>query len=710
MTKQLPKLSAAAVLGALILAVTGGIIPAQQPGAQSGPSAPPADPNTPDGVEVLARGPVHEAFATTAEAPAIPPIVAKQPPEPIEELPPDQKPEGENVQWLPGYWHWDDDDSRFIWISGFWRSVPPGRIWVPGSWREVRGGWQWVPGFWQEPNPQQPQQPQIQYVPQPPQSVESGPSVAAPTATSIYAPGSWVWRGRFVWRPGFWIEHRPNWVWVPAHWRWTPVGFVFVDGYWDFPLANRGVLYAPVAFTQPVFVQPSFVFTPAYVVSEPCMVGALFVRRGWGCYYFGDYFAPRYTTVGFSAWCGTVGGGGGFAIGFGVGRTWGYDPLWSYYSCAYRNNPGWAVGVSGLYGGRFAGTVARPPVTLVQQNTVINNITNVNVRNVTNNVTVVNKNVRVNNTNVTDVAMLAPARAARDLQPEAKVQAISAQARKDEAQNAREVRQLAAQRKKLESEVKPVVKANDPPQTLKLDVSKNTVARSQVKDEAKAPPVNPNRDLKTATKVDPKAADHKPEPHPVFTNPRAAPKDGGKVDPKIGPKGPPKVDPKNPPKVDPKNPPKLDPKGKVDPKVDPKNLPPKLNPKGGDPKPLVITPQNPGGKVDPKGDPRPLKVEPKKYPPVISPPPVLRSQQPPVGHVNQGPPVRPRVNPPPLAARPALAQPVNPLVQLRSAANPNGNAEVGPRRSPNFGSAVRPAAPPPKNPPARDKKREQKKK
>src|SRR4029078_2257878 len=91
--------------------------------------------------------------ARRAEAPAPSPVVKKQPPDPIEELPPDQKPEGDNVQWIPGYWHWDDESSQFIWISGFWRQVPPGRVWVPGSWRAANGGSQWVPGFWQEVNP-----------------------------------------------------------------------------------------------------------------------------------------------------------------------------------------------------------------------------------------------------------------------------------------------------------------------------------------------------------------------------------------------------------------------------------------------------------------------------------------------------------------------------------------------------------------------------
>ena len=65
----------------------------------------------PKGIEVQARGPIHEAFATpTAEAKATP-YMNKKPPVPIEEMPPEEKPEG-NVVWIGGYWAWDDDRDR----------------------------------------------------------------------------------------------------------------------------------------------------------------------------------------------------------------------------------------------------------------------------------------------------------------------------------------------------------------------------------------------------------------------------------------------------------------------------------------------------------------------------------------------------------------------------------------------------------------------
>ncbi|MGL4419115.1 MAG: hypothetical protein ACRCZF_00490, partial [Gemmataceae bacterium] len=357
------------------------------------------------GVEVLARGPVHEAFAATLEYQTAAPIVPKAPPDQIEELPPDQKPAGDNVQWIPGYWHYDEEKTDFIWISGFWRQPPPGRVWVPGSWREARGGWQWAHGFWQLAQVEN----RVEYLPTPPVPLEFAPSVPSPSETHVYVPGTWVWlTNRYAWRPGVWVDHRPNWIWCPAHYRWTPAGYVFIDGYWDYPLADRGVLFAPVYLPPPLYNRPAFIYQPSFVVAEPSLYTSLFVRRGWGCYYFGDYFERRYLDVGFNAWCGNV-RTSGFSVSVGFGRGFGYDPLWDHYRVSFRNDRTWIGGINDCYAGRFAGTVVRPPRTLVQQNVVINNITNVtNVTNVTNNINnnVINNNINNNINNVTMVTAL----------------------------------------------------------------------------------------------------------------------------------------------------------------------------------------------------------------------------------------------------------------------------------------------------------------
>ena len=51
------------------------------------------------------------------------PAAPAEPPEPIEELPPEYRPDGDNVRWIPGYWAWDDERQDFLWISGLWREV-----------------------------------------------------------------------------------------------------------------------------------------------------------------------------------------------------------------------------------------------------------------------------------------------------------------------------------------------------------------------------------------------------------------------------------------------------------------------------------------------------------------------------------------------------------------------------------------------------------
>jgi hypothetical protein len=342
------------------------------------PSTQPAqDPNVQpaqEGMEVLTRGPVHEAFAEPVNYnPEPTKIVPKQPPDPIEELPPDQRPADENAQWIPGYWAWDDDRSDFLWVSGIWRVSPPGRVWVPGYWSQVETGWQSTAGYWKVV-----EQNQVQYVPQPPAPLEAAPSTPAPAADSVMVPGNWVYSGtRFVWSPPYWVDYRPGWVWMPAHYVWTPAGFVFVPGYWDLELVRRGLLFSPVFFTRPLWTQPSWVYRPYYPVYDSFLVGALFVRPGWNQYYFGDFFEARYRTLGFTPW-----------IDFRFGR-YGYDPLFNYYRWQNRRDRAWLTDLRSVYEGRFRGDIPRPPRTLVEQNRIVQNIT-VNNRTTINNINITN--------------------------------------------------------------------------------------------------------------------------------------------------------------------------------------------------------------------------------------------------------------------------------------------------------------------------------
>jgi hypothetical protein len=46
--------------------------------------------------------------------------INRAPPPPVNKIPPEIRPEGDNVQWLSGYWFWDDTRGDFLWIGGTW--------------------------------------------------------------------------------------------------------------------------------------------------------------------------------------------------------------------------------------------------------------------------------------------------------------------------------------------------------------------------------------------------------------------------------------------------------------------------------------------------------------------------------------------------------------------------------------------------------------
>ena len=174
--------------------------------------------------------------------------------------------------------------------------------------------------------------------------------------------------------------------------RWTPYGYVFVDGYWDYPLRQRGVLFAPVYFSGRR-LRSARVRLLGRATSSTTMscTGRLFVRPGGG-YYFGDYFEARYT----AAWLSQ--------LGQRVGRRRRARPVPVPLRPAVRllppaNGPNWAVQVNNVYVERAQFPDRRPPRTLVQQNVVVNNITN--------NTTIVNNNTTDVN-NVKNVTMVAP--------------------------------------------------------------------------------------------------------------------------------------------------------------------------------------------------------------------------------------------------------------------------------------------------------------
>ncbi|UCB49578.1 MAG: YXWGXW repeat-containing protein [Deltaproteobacteria bacterium] len=296
-------------------------------------------------VQVLASGPIHEAFAEAVALDPEPGILApKAPPALIEEIPPEQKPEG-NVQWIPGYWAWDDERNDYIWVSGIWRVAPPGRQWIPGYWNPMTQGYQWISGYWASVKAKE-----TEYLPEPPQSVEVGPSSNAPSPNDTWIPGCWVWHyGRYAWRPGYWAVVQQDWIWVPDHYIWTPRGYIFVTGYWDYTVIHRGVLFAPVFFAPRVHLGLSFSFSPGFVINLSVFDDALFLRPRYGHYYYGDYYAPKYYRRGIYPW---------FSL---HARRVVYDPIYAHQRWHHRNDREWENRLQTRFRERREHEELRPP-------------------------------------------------------------------------------------------------------------------------------------------------------------------------------------------------------------------------------------------------------------------------------------------------------------------------------------------------------------
>jgi hypothetical protein len=596
-------------------------------------------------VEVLARGPVHEAFAVPTDVhPQAPPVVTKQPPDPIDELPPDQKPEGENIQWVPGYWAWDDESSDFLWISGFWRDVPPGRRWVPGTWQQVSEAWQWVAGFW-APDDQK----EVSYVPPPPETIERDPSTPAPDEGSSYVPGCWVYREtRFFWRPGFWVAFRPGYVWTPARYIWGPAGCVFVEGYWDHPLYDRGLLFAPVRLERRLLVR-GWTYTPAYAVQPDFLISALFVRRATRSYCFGDYFEGRYQRSGFVPW-----------VDYRVTRTT-CDANFAYYRHELRREGRWEQGLRDLYAARREGTVPRPPRTLVQQNAVLHNISVRRTENVT-----VNRNVNI--TNIQNVSVLAPVTRGKNLnvtnlaalgrpggsiearrievKKVVKLEAVPREQRVQAQKAATQIREVSRQRGQTEARLLKEMgtpRPSAPPRTAKLDLPR--VTGTTVPPQT---PARPRPTHKAPPPPPPSPPRHVEKPLPRVETPKPPGKPGTPMPPRHEqppkPPSPPVVPPKPPPKQHEPPKPPAPPKPVPAPTVKP---PPKpVPPPTVKPPPKPVPPPK---QHEPPKPPAPPKPVPTPTPTVKPPPKPVPAPMPPKQHEPPRPPVKP---PPPPRVKP----------------------------------------------------------
>jgi hypothetical protein len=189
------------------------------------------------------------------------------------------------------------------------------------------------------------------FVPQPPGSLESGPVGSPPTPDSTWIPGTWIYRhGRFLWLAGQWAPIHRGWVWTPARYVWTPAGYVFVDGYWDYELAHRGTLFAPVSFRRG-YHGWGFSYTPNVVLNTDLLTDCLFVNSPCGCYCFGDYYGANCAQAGIFPW---------FAFHM---SSLGYDPCFAFCSWAHHKDAGWHEKLIGDFRALRDDARLRPPHT-----------------------------------------------------------------------------------------------------------------------------------------------------------------------------------------------------------------------------------------------------------------------------------------------------------------------------------------------------------
>jgi hypothetical protein len=105
---------------------------------------------------------------------------------------------------------------------------------------------------------------------------------------------------------------------------------VYVEGYWDYPIADRGILFAPV-YWEPsvVYVREVRYYSPVVVINLTFLSDCLFVRPRYHHYYFGDYYDPDCRRRGY------------FTAHAWYERNRGCEPVYAHRRWEHRNDRDW---------------------------------------------------------------------------------------------------------------------------------------------------------------------------------------------------------------------------------------------------------------------------------------------------------------------------------------------------------------------------------
>ena len=110
---------------------------------------------------------------------------------------------------MRGYRGW-----RIAWAAG-WLAILSGCVVAPGP-AYVGGP---VPG--------------AVIVPGPPPPLPAVVAPPAPAVGMVWVPGTWIWRGRWIWGRGHWAyPPHPYTRWVPGHWWHRDGRWFWGRGHW----------------------------------------------------------------------------------------------------------------------------------------------------------------------------------------------------------------------------------------------------------------------------------------------------------------------------------------------------------------------------------------------------------------------------------------------------------------------------------------------